>query len=108
MFLGDHMIGDAISIGNSAVGIGIAFPTPVPAFDQRVVQTVTVLWMCDDCAPTNQDAPMIVMPYPGQPWVRAVEWPGLDPHIGVGMTSLICSTSPVQETTWGQIKALYQ
>jgi len=107
MFLGDELIGDAISIGNSAAGIGIAFPTPVEAFVQAKVLKVTVLWMCNSCNP-DIEYPMVVMPYPGQPWVRAVEWPNLNVHIGIGFTSLVCSTTPVQETTWGQVKALYR
>ncbi len=106
-FLGDVMVGDAISIGNSAVGIGIAFPTPLEAFTQAVVQKVTVVWMCDVCV-DQIEYPIDVMPYPGQPWVRAVEWDDLDLHIGIGMRSLVCATTPVQETTWGQIKALYE
>ncbi len=108
MFLGDHMVGDAISIGNSSVGIGIAFPTPRNAFTQAVVQTATVLWMCDNCGPENKNTQITVVPYPGQPSIRAVEWPNLEIHIAVGMTSLICDWSPIQETTWGRVKALYQ
>ena len=107
MFLGDMMVGNAISIGNSAAGIGIAFPTPLEAFTQAVVQTVNFVWMCDHCI-EDIEYPMVVMPYPGQPWVRGVEWPNLNVHIGIGLKSLICATSPVRETTWGQIKALYQ
>lgn len=104
---GDIMIPGAISIGNSPMGIGIAFPVPVNAFTQAVVQRVSALWMCNSCTP-GIDHPIDVMPYPGQPWVRAVEWPGLQPHIGIGMRSLVCATTPVQETTWGGIKALYE
>jgi hypothetical protein len=105
---GDFPIAGALSIGSSASGIGITFPIPLNAFTQAVVQTVNVVWMCNDCDPTNQDAPIVVMPYPGQPWVRGVEWPNLNIVIAFGMTSLICSTTPVQETTWGGVKALYQ
>jgi hypothetical protein len=106
-FLGDLMIPGAISIGNSPTGIAIAFPVPQNAFVQNVVQQVSVLWMCNDCA-LNQDAPLIVLPHPSFGLVRAVEWPNLNTHLGVGMTSLICATTPVQETTWGGIKALYE
>ena len=108
MFLGDMMVGYAISIGNSAVGIGIAFPIPLIAHVQAVVLKVNFVWMCDNCGPENQNVPIIVLPYPGQPWIRAVEWPNLNVHVGIGVTALICATVPVQETTWGNIKALYR
>ena len=114
LFVGDIMLPGAISIGSSPGtapdydGIAIGFPIPQNAFTQNVVQMVTVVWMCDDCGVANQEAPIIVLPYTSSGLVRAVEWPNLNIVIGVGMTSLICTTTPVQETTWGQIKALYE
>ena len=108
MPLGDIPPPGALSLGSSAAGIGIVFPTPLEAFTQVIVLTVIFVWMCEGCGPENQNVPIIVCPYPGQPWVRAVDWPNLNIRVGVGMTALICATVPVQETTWGQIKALYQ
>jgi hypothetical protein len=64
--------------------------------------------MCDACAPENWNVPISVRPYPGQIFVRAVEWPNLNIVLAVGMTAIICPTSPIQETTWGQVKALYR
>ena len=108
MFLGDVMVPDAMPLGESPSGIQISFLTPLDAHTKVVVQMVTVLWLCDNCGPANENAPIIVMPYPGQAWVRAWRWPDLHFVYGVGMTSFICWVDPVQETTWGQVKALYQ
>ncbi len=106
-WLGDFPVPGALSIGSSPLGIGITFPTPLEAFTQAVVQTVNVLWMCDHCEPLIE-YPIVVGPFPSSGLVRAVRWPDLHTVIGVGMTSLICATTPIQETTWGQIKALYE
>ena len=100
-------IGSSPYIGDGTGGVGIAFTPPRNGFVQLEVQKVVVVWMCNDCGPANQDVPIIVVPYEASGLVRAVEWPNLNTVIGVGMTSLICATTPVQETTWGQIKALY-
>ena len=105
---GDNMIGDAISIGSSPAGIGIAFPTPLKAFTKAVVQTATVIWMCDNCGPPNLDAPVQVWGHPSTGLLRAVEWPNLNIVIGKNSTSFICYVHPVQETTWGRVKALYR
>jgi hypothetical protein len=108
MWLGDILPPGATSTGNSATCIGITYTTPLPAFIQAVVLMVSVLWMCDGCVLHQIEYPIDVGPCPGQPWPRAVEWPNLSVHFGVGMRSVICFSTPVQETTWGKVKALYQ
>lgn len=98
----------SISIGSSPVGIATTWPTPQNAFVPFAVNTVTVLYNCTGC-PRN-DIPIDVVPNPsaisGQ--VQAVRWPDTALIYAVGMESLICPTVPVEETTWGSIKALYE
>lgn len=105
-WLGDD-VGPNLSIGNSPTGIGITFPLPLNAFVPATVMKANFVWMCDDCSPGNQNAPVTVLPYPSSGLIRAVRWPDLATVIGVGMTSLICPTVPVEETTWGGIKAQF-
>ena len=106
--VGKLSLGSSPYIGDGTGGVGIAFSPARDGFVQLEVQKVVVLWMCNDCGPANRDAPLIVMPFEPSGLVRAVEWPNLNVHIGIGFRSLVCSTTPVQETTWGQVKALYR
>ena len=105
---GELSIGSSPWTGSGTGGIGIAFSPPKDGFVQLVVLEVNVVWMCNDCGPANLDAPIIVVPFEASGLVRAVRFPDLATVIGVGMTSLICATTPVEETTWGQVKALYR
>ena len=103
-----------LSIGSSPTGISIAWATPKSCFGSTVLAQVLVIWQCNDCVSIvggvpNPDAPIDIGPNPGQNLTaaRAVEWPNQTTFDIVGMRSLICATVPVEETTWGQIKALY-
>jgi len=107
LWLGDFIGDGNLKIGSSPTGIGITFPIPLNAFGPAVVQTANFFWMCDSCDLPNQNQPVVVGPYPSSGVVRAVRWPDLVVVEGVGLTSLICPTVPVQEKTWGGIKALY-
>lgn len=103
--LGDIPPEGALTIGNSQTGISLGFPIPVNAFTAGVVLKASIVWMCDDCSVTN--IPIDVLPYPVSGLVSYVTWPDLTPYTAVGMRSLICSTIPVEETSWGRIKSLY-
>ena len=106
LFLGDVTPAGALVIGNSPAGITIAFPTPMNAFTQAVVQKTKFIWMCDACF--NPNTPLIVVPHPNSGFLRAVRWPDNVVVNAIGWTSLICATIPVEESTWGQVKALYR
>lgn len=110
LWVGDAFPPDRLTIGSSPSGVGVSWPLPANAFGALVIQKARFFWMCDQCGPTDFDrnVPWTVLPYPLQSTVRAVRWPDLVIVPGVGMTSLICPTTPVHETTWGGIKALYE
>lgn len=97
-----------IDIGSSPVGIATTWPLPQNAFVPFAVNKVYVIYDCVGCPRT--DIPILVVPNPaaisGQ--VQAVRWPDNALIFGIGMISLICPTVPVEETTWGNIKALYE
>jgi hypothetical protein len=108
MFLGDMFPSDRLTIGSSQAGVGVSWPLPANAFDALLVQKVRILWLCQGCGPEDYNIPIRVLPYPGQPTVRAVRWPDLVVVPAAGMTSLICPLVPVEETTWGDIKSLFR
>ncbi len=95
-----------VNLGNTPSGVATAFPTPLNAFQPVLVMQVLVNWECTTCGGTPEA--VIVGPHPGSGFLRATRYPDNATVIGVGMTSLVCpGTVPVQETTWGQVKALY-
>ena len=97
-----------IVLGNTATGITIGWQVPKSCFGSTVLAQVIVTWQCNDCV-GNLDAPIDVVAHPqqGLQYARAVQWPDETTFDIVGMLSLICATTPVEETTWGQIKSLY-
>jgi hypothetical protein len=98
-----------IDIGSSPVGIATSWPLPQNAFSPFAVNKVFFLYNCQLCYEGN-NIPIDVVPSPtaisGQ--IQAVRWPDNVVFAAVGMRSLICPTIPVEETTWGNIKALYE
>jgi len=108
-WIDDTVIGDALTIGSSPLGIGIAWTLPINAFGPTVIMTARVFWNCNNCAGVTGDGwPILIEPYPLESSPRAIRWPDEVIIDGVGMTALICPQVPVEESTWGQIKALYQ
>lgn len=114
MFLGDDVDdgpgGTQLRIGQSPTGIGITWPLPANGFNPLLCQKANVLWMCSagDLSVVNQL--LVVKPYPSSGKVRAIRWPDEGEVLGVGLISVICPDEiviPVEETTWGGIKALY-
>jgi hypothetical protein len=88
-------------------GVEIAWSLPANGWQGVLVQRAAVLWMCDSC--TGFETTLVtVLPHPMSGQVRAMRWPEMDYIPGVGMLSIICNTIPVEETSWGQVKALYQ
>jgi len=105
-FLGDDT-GTGLNIGTSPTGIATAWPFPQNAFVPYAVNKVKFLYMCQLCY-DGSDIPIVVGPNPGSGFLRYTQWPDNTLINAVGMTSLICPTVPVEETTWGNIKALYE
>ncbi|MGD8414153.1 MAG: hypothetical protein PVF33_07965 [Candidatus Latescibacterota bacterium] len=107
--LGETAIGTPLSIGNTTDGIAVTWTSRKSGWQPVPILQITVAWMCNNCDGIGgtPESEIIVLPYPGQPDPRFKEYgTGIDIY-GVGMTSLICAQVPVEETTWGQIKSLY-
>ena len=95
----------ALHIGSSPTGITEGFPTPQNGYNPLLVAKAMFMWTCAGCLITN--TPVIVSPHPGTAFLGAVDFPNYDLVPAVGMTSLVCATVPIEDTTWGQIKSLY-
>jgi hypothetical protein len=68
---------------------------------------IDVTCNCESCDATYNDSPVTVDPHPSFGVLGITRWPDIVQVPGVGMTSLICSTLPVEQSTWGKVKALY-
>jgi hypothetical protein len=97
---------DALAIGTTPAGVALAWTIPQNAFEPFQMCQVLVTWQCDACAGL-ENTPLVVVGHPFSNQVRAVRWPDNTEIIAVGMTSLICAVVPVEETSWGRVKALY-
>ncbi len=125
IWLGDVWDQSHLALGSSPTGIAIAFPLPVSAHAPVQVLKVIVLWMCqgcqiavEDCASVNMLVCMDV--YPSSGLMRAVTWPDQRLIQATSGTAIICPLAygnnptcpelpvPVDETTWGRIKAQYR
>ncbi len=104
MWLSDYTGG--LDIGTSPTGIATAWPLPQNAFVPFAVNKVLFIYLCQLCY-EGTNIPIDVVPHPDSGLLRAVRWPDNFIVHAIGMRSLICPTIPVEETTWGNIKALY-
>jgi hypothetical protein len=96
-----------IDIGFSDVGIATSWPLPQNAFVPFAVNKPWIQYNCEGCPCDNICFKVVPNPSALSGQVQAVRWPDNALIIGVGMESLICPTIPVEDTSWGQIKALY-
>jgi hypothetical protein len=99
--------GTALVIGDTPSGIAASWPLPQNAFVPYAVAKVTFMWNCVAGCPQT-DVPIRIISHPGSTKLRAIRWPDLGEIFPIGMTSLICAIIPVEETSWGKIKALYK
>jgi hypothetical protein len=104
IFGGDDTGG--LNIGSSPAGLATSWPFPINGYSPVLVNKVTIIYNCQLCF-EGMDIPITVIPHLLTGYVRAVRWPDNTLVNGVGMKSLICPTVPAEETTWGNIKALY-
>jgi hypothetical protein len=91
-------------------GIAVTWRTRGNAFQPLLIQKASILWNCEGCF--TQNITLRVVKHPSTAWpenwlVRGLESPTFAEVQGVGMASVVCPTVPVEETTWGGIKAQY-
>ena len=119
-FLGDA-VDDAtqLKLGTSPVrpydpddiyGIAVTWQSRGNGFHPLLIQTAGVFFDCEGCS--VQNIPIVVVQKPTanalpDGLIRALRSPDQATLGAVGMTSYLCATVPVEETTWGAVKALY-
>ena len=101
-----------LKIGSSPLGIALSWKNaPGVAFTSLRLQEASVAWNCSGC--TDQNITVTVKKHPASDatmpdyMVRALDF-NQNEFWGIGMVAVICPTVPVEETTWGGIKAQYQ
>lgn len=96
-----------VTLGTTPVGISSGFGMPRNGYSKIVAAQVLFLWNCNGCE--TSDDPIVVRGHPefAPAPPRGTDWPNYDFIEAVGMTSLVCATVPVEETTWGHIKSLF-
>lgn len=94
-----------VTLGTTPTGITSGWPLPLNGFNPIVFTKVLFMWNCSGCTSDNQ--PVDVVPHPVSGFVRGTDFPNYDIVDAIGMRSLVCATVPVEETTWGQVKALF-
>jgi hypothetical protein len=97
----------ATPVTSGTGGFAAGFPLPQNGFFPVFVTSALVQWNCNNCSSTNIPVPVVGHAGFGGTIV-GTRWPDAAPFTGIGLTALICATVPTEETTWGQIKSLYE
>jgi len=93
--------------GHSYSGIRIHYDPPLDATADVLVERIIVMWVWEGmCRFVN--VPLRIFPHPESGKIQAIRWPDLVPVEAVGHTAYICPTVPIEETSWGRIKGLYE
>ncbi len=97
-----------VVIGNTLTGISMGWALPKNGYGVFEMCRVQVLWNCDHCADPYLDNLVRVIPNPMTGFLGVTDFPNFNLVPGIGLTTVICPrTIPTEDTTWGQVKALY-
>ena len=95
------------TIGTTPTGISMGLPIPENGFNTVLLHQILILWNCDNCA-GNENKMIRVIPHPLFGDVILTDFPGFQEHTGNGLDTWICFIGPVENATWGAVKALYE
>lgn len=102
-----------VTVGNTNIGISMGFALPKNGYNPVPLCQVRVFWNCDNC---NGGVPPVsylnnlvqVVTNPNTLFLGVTDFPNFNMIPGVGLTAVLCPcTIPTEETSWGQVKALY-
>lgn len=96
-----------VSIGSTPTGISMGFPLPVNGFFPVLLCTPQVLWMCNACVDPYLNNAVKVVQHPATQFLGVTDFPQFNAIPSVGLTAYVCASVPAEETSWGQVKALY-
>ena len=97
---------DPVITGQSNYGIKITYTSPIIGNPYTVVlQHVLVQWNCGGCDFCRQIVEVAPNLWTG--YLKIFRWPDMTGVIVEGETSVVCPCVGTQQTTWGNVKALY-
>lgn len=103
-------LGDAnlppVSVGTTPSGISLGWTAPQNGFVPIHMCTVSIFWQCTCCCGI-ENSQIKVVPNPNTGFLGFTDYPQFNLIPAVGLTAFVCATVPAEETTWGQVKALY-
>lgn len=97
-----------VTFGNTASGISMGFPVAQKGGFPVLLCTPQVVWNCDSCMDQyiNNTVKVVANPHTG--FLGCTDYPWFNMIPCAGLTAYICLiVVPVEETTWGSVKALY-
>jgi hypothetical protein len=94
-----------VLIGSTPGGFSMGWALPQNGYVPVPICKVKFMWMCDACV--NSNVPVTVVANPNTGDLAFTDYPAYAIFPAVGLTALICATVPAEETTWGQVKALF-
>lgn len=103
-WLTDFGFGTAIPLGSTPEGISLGWPLPQNAYEPLLVHKALIIWNCSFC---SQDDFIKVRKHPIFGYIRAVRWPDYEFIVGTWANGYICAQPPVEDRTWGYVKALF-
>lgn len=95
-----------VTIGSTPTGISMGYATPLNGYSPVGLCQVHVFWVCDGCGPPWYWNMIKVRPHPSTGFLGWTDGDYVERN-AVGLTSIICGGTPVEETTWGRLKALF-
>lgn len=96
-----------IAVGSTPTGLALTYFAPwADGTSAFMIAEVTIQWQCSSCT-GNTNVGVSVVQHPNG-FLRGQEAVTFTDIPAVGLTALICPTVPVEETTWGNVKALYE
>jgi hypothetical protein len=105
-FLGDANT-PPVTVGNTQTGISMGFALPANGFFDVFLCNVNVFWNCSSCVEPYLNNAVKVVANPVTGFLGVTDFPQYNAIPAVGLTSFICATVPAEDTSWGQVKALY-
>lgn len=98
-----------VKIGATPTGLTFGYALPQNGYGVLELMQVLVAWNCDHCGELYQNNLVKVVPNPATAFLGVADYPNYNLIPGVGLTSIICPLGvPNEDTTWGQVKALYE
>jgi len=96
----------ANTLGNTSTGLRMEWDIPQSGTEPLLILKLLVLWNCDDCFILGHQLFVQANPLSGR--LGAERYPDRVFIDAIPLESLVCGILPIDQTTWGRVKAIYQ